>query len=494
MHIYTHIQLTSTALMRTAETPAQKGLVLLEVKKGMGDVILAMEVRFLLQGVLVHGAALDHIHPQGVACARNANLEEWQSLQELQPVMNVPQASMKTISSLALTAHWDLLPRVETAHVQSVQQDPLRQERAHQLVNPVLVEPILLWAAAHARNASQENFLQLAEAAKNAHLEPLQKLKGLRPVNFARQGQKNQVANTAGPVGADLFPPVETVHVRNALQDPLRQDRAHQLVNPVLVEPILLWAAAHARNASQENFLQLAEAAKNAHLEPLQKLKGLRPVNFARQEHKNQVAKIADPVRAALFPQVETVHVRNVLQDPLQQKKAVLHANHVQQVLTQGKVFQAVFHVLPAACQIQPVPVAQGAAPEVLQEAHQLVNPVLVEPILLRAAAHARTAFQEHFLRVEAAAKNAHLEPLQKLKGLRPVNFARQGQKNQVANTAGPVGADLFPPVETVHVRNALQDPLRQDRAHQLVNPVLVEPILLLVAAHARTAFQENFL
>eukprot|EP00438_Fugacium_kawagutii_P006962 Skav203628 [mRNA] locus=scaffold935:935210:938716:- [translate_table: standard] len=89
--------LTSTALMRTAETLAQKGVVQLEVKKEMGDVILATEVRFLLQGGLVHRVALDHIHPQGAARAQHAKQEEWQSLQGLQRVMNVQQANSKGI-------------------------------------------------------------------------------------------------------------------------------------------------------------------------------------------------------------------------------------------------------------------------------------------------------------------------------------------------------------------------------------------------------------
>ena len=113
----------------------------------------------------------------------------------------------------------------------------------------------------------------MAAAAKNVHPEPLQKLKDLRPANFAPQEQKKQVTNTAGPVGVDLFPPAEIVYVRSVLQDPLRQEKAHQPVNFVLVEPILLRAAAHARSAFQEHFLGVAAAATNARLDPLQQEK-----------------------------------------------------------------------------------------------------------------------------------------------------------------------------------------------------------------------------
>eukprot|EP00438_Fugacium_kawagutii_P006095 Skav213788 [mRNA] locus=scaffold1122:64018:67488:- [translate_table: standard] len=181
--------LTSTALMEMVETPARKGVVLLELKKGMGDVIDATEVRFPLQGVLAQRAALDHIHLRAAASAQNANLEEWQRLQGLQPVTNVPLANTKPISSPASTAQWDLLPQVETVHVRSVLQDPLRKDQARQLVNLALAEPILFRGAAHARSAFLENFPWLAAAAKHAPVEPLQWLKGLRLVNLVRLEQ-----------------------------------------------------------------------------------------------------------------------------------------------------------------------------------------------------------------------------------------------------------------------------------------------------------------
>ena len=97
--------------------------------------------------------------PEGAVSAPNANQEEWQKLQGLQRVMTVQQANTKAISSPAFSAQRDFPPQVGTSHVRSVLQDPLRQEKAHQLVNLVLAELLLDRAAARARSAFQEHFL-----------------------------------------------------------------------------------------------------------------------------------------------------------------------------------------------------------------------------------------------------------------------------------------------------------------------------------------------
>ena len=71
------------------EAPVQVAFAPLDPKNKMGPAVHVRKVLFPSQGASAQNAVLDHIRPQQAASAWNVNLEEFQSLQELQSVTHV---------------------------------------------------------------------------------------------------------------------------------------------------------------------------------------------------------------------------------------------------------------------------------------------------------------------------------------------------------------------------------------------------------------------